>query len=408
MFNQSGLSLDQAPPLSVVLRFFVTASLLGIVAGVLLFIFGDSVFDASTKEARVLTHILALGVMGSFMLGALFQMLPVLAGVVLENPLKKATFVHTTFTLGVIMIALAFYTSRPLFFILASGLLGASLLYTTFIMISNLAKLKSHSSASRGMLIALSVFILTVLLGLYLLTALGGYHDSQYYSTIKQMHYSFGLFGWVSLLIVSVSFQVIEMFYVTPAFPKLLQRYFIPLIAFLLLFSSLSYVPIMIALLFIIYAGFNLYNLSKRKRPTSDGTVWFWRLGMGMLIVSMGFFISDITPLATITFIFFALSVVFAMVYKIVPFLVWFHLSNQGYMSAPLMFDIVHPTQIKQHFYLHIATFVSLLLAIKFQALIMIAALLVSTSFGLLFYRIIKAIMIYRHTQKHTQKISWS
>ena len=79
MFNQSGLSLDQAPPLSVVLRFFVTASLFGIVAGVLLLIFGDSVFDASTKEARVLTHILALGVMGPFMLGALFQMLPVIA-----------------------------------------------------------------------------------------------------------------------------------------------------------------------------------------------------------------------------------------------------------------------------------------------------------------------------------------
>ncbi len=407
MFNQSGLSLDQAPPLSVVLRFFVTASIFGIVAGVLVALFGSEILDASSKEARILTHILALGVMASFMLGALFQMLPVIAGVVLQNPLKKAAFVHTTFTLGVIMIALAFYSAKPLYFLPALILLATSLLYATSVMIGNLTKLKSHSSSSKGMLIALSGFVVTALLGLYLLSALGAYHDGTYYTQIRQMHYSFGLFGWVSLLIVAISFQVIEMFYVTPAFPAWIQKWFIMIVASLLLFSSLALAPIMIALLFVIYAGFNLYNLSKRKRPTADGTVWFWRFGMGMLIVTMGLLLADITPLSYITFIFFALSIVFAMVYKIVPFLVWFHLSNQGYMSAPLMFDIVHPREIKQHFYLHITTFITLLLSLILHALIPLAGILISASFALLLYRISKAIMIYRHTQKHTEKISW-
>jgi uncharacterized membrane protein YesL len=95
------------------------------------------------------------------------------------------------------------------------------------------------------------------------------------------------------------------------------------------------------------------------------------------------------------------------MVYKIVPFLVWFHLSNQGYMEAPLMFDIVHPKEIKQHFYLHIGTFVAFVLSIFFSSLITIAGLLTIASFGLLLYRLIGAIKKYRYTQKHTQKMSW-
>lgn len=408
MFNQGGLSLEQAPPISVVLRFFITAAIFGIVAGVLLFIFGKEVFDSSTKEALIITHILALGVMASFMLGALFQMLPVIAGVVLKTPTKKAMFVHSTFTLGVIMIGFTFYTSSSLLYLISGILLGVSLLYTTAIMISNLLKLQTHSSSSKGMLLALAGFTITIVLGLYLLFALGAYHDGLYFAEVKQTHYSFGLFGWVSLLIVAISFQVIEMFYVTPAFATWIQKYFIMIVAFLLLFSSLPFVPIMIALLFIIYAGFNLYNLSKRKRPTSDATVWFWRFGMGMLIVTMTLMIGDIkTPLSYISFIFFALSIVFAMVYKIVPFLVWFHLSNQGYMSAPLMFDIVHPKEIKMHFYLHVMTFVLWVLSVYHDSFIIPASMLVIASFSLLLYRLIHAWKMYRHTQEHTEKMTW-
>ncbi len=409
MFNQGGLSLEQAPPISVVLRFFITASIFGIVAGVLLLIFGKEVFDPSNKEALIITHILALGVMASFMLGALFQMLPVIAGVVLKTPGKKAMFVHVTFTLGVIMIALAFYSSISTLYMLASILLGASLLFTTAIMISNLFKLQTHSNSSKGMLFALGGFSITIVLGLYLLLALGGYHDGVYFTQIKEAHYSFGLFGWVSLLIISISYQVIEMFYVTPKYPDIVSKYLI-MIVFALLFLTPFIPPSMIALALIAYAVITLLRLSKRRRPTSDGTVWFWRLGMGMLIVSMAIMIVDseaLKPLNYVTFIFFALSIVFAMVYKIVPFLVWFHLSNQGYLSAPLMFDIVHPKEIKQHFYLHIATFVLWVLSLYHDSFIIPASLLVIASFSLLLYRIINAWKIYIHTQKHSEKMSW-
>ncbi len=409
MFNNAGLSLEQAPPLSVVLRFFITAAIFGIVVGIIGLIFGADIFEPSQKEARIMTHLLALGVMASFMLGALFQMLPVIAGVVLQAPTKKAMFVHVTFTIGVIMIAVAFWTSKPLFFTLSALFLGISLLYANTIMIVNLLKLKSHSSSSKGMLFALINFVITIFLGLYLLLALGGYHDGVSYTKVKEVHYSFALFGWISLLIIAISFQVIEMFFVTPKYPEWMQKYLIMIIFFLLLITPFT-TPIMIALPLTIYAGYTLHRLSKRKRPTSDASVWFWRFGMGLLILTMLLWIINIEAIPAlkyITFIFFATSIIFSMVYKIVPFLVWFHLSNQGYIAAPLMFDIIPPKRIKWHFYLHIVTFIIYMLGSYHDGFIPVAAMLVVVSFGYLLYHFINAIKIYRHTQKHSEKISW-
>ncbi|HFB53658.1 MAG TPA: hypothetical protein ENJ67_02890, partial [Sulfurimonas autotrophica] len=76
----NGLSIDQAPPISAPLRFFLTAPLFGIVAGIVLF-FSDSaaLMSRYSIDAIVVTHLITIGVFGFVMLGALTQMLPVLA-----------------------------------------------------------------------------------------------------------------------------------------------------------------------------------------------------------------------------------------------------------------------------------------------------------------------------------------
>ncbi len=418
MFNQGGLSLDQAPPISVVLRFFVTGALFGLVAAGMLLFYGETVFDAATPQARMLTHTLALGVMGSFMLGALFQMLPVIAGVVLQNPVPKAAFVHTAFTLGVVTLLLAFRYAKSTLYLAAALLLGAVLLYATLLMLYNLFRLKNHSASSKGMLTALLGFTVAIVLGLYLLTALGGMHASNWYTAARTAHYSFALFGWVALLIVAISFQVVEMFYVTPPYPAAFTRYLSVTIFMLLLLRNTTpfatLFDLLVALLFMFYAAVTLHRLYRRRRPTSDATVWLWRLGMGLLLVAMLLFavrrFTDnpvLTAFSYDTFVLFVLSVLFAMVYKIVPFLVWFHLSNQGYMKAPLMHDIIHPKKVKLHFYLHTATAVSLLAAALWPPLLQASALLALATFGWLLYQLGYAIYLYRHTQKHSEKMVW-
>jgi len=420
MFSQNGLSLDQAPPLLVVFRFFFSGAVFGVLSGVLILLYQTTIFDPHTIGALTLTHTLTLGVMLSFMLAALFQMLPVIAGVTLTSPVKKANWVQYPFILGVIALLTGFNFPNPLWFGLASLLLGGSILSITFIMLQNLFKLQYHSASSKGMLASLISLAPVVIMALYLTGTLAGGIDGTYYSQIKEAHYSFGLFGWIALLIISISFQVIEMFYVTPAYPTLVSRYLPLTLLGLLAVTTLiaMFIPevwlisdLMIIILLSGYALLTLKRLTQKKRPLSDATVWFWRLGLTSLLLSMlsiaVTFVTDITIFKTLSYIFFVsftLSIVFAMFYKIVPFLTWFHLNSQGYFTAPMMHEVIHPKTTKKHLYIHLTTIVTFILSIFIPQLILLAGLLTILSFGWMGYQIIHAHLLYKKTQESGEK----
>ena len=420
MFSQNGLSLDQAPPISVVFRFFFSGALFGIFSGILILIFQTDILNPHSTEALILTHTLTLGVMLSFMFAALFQMLPVIAGVILPAPVKKANLLQYPFILGVLSLLLGFYTSSTWLFLLASILLGGSIFYITAVMLKDLIKLPNHSASSKGMMVALSSLVIVILLALYMTGTLSGFLQGTYYSVVKEAHYSFGLFGWISLLIVAISFQVIEMFYVTPAYPKFVSGYLsINILGLLLLGLTLSVIiptvwaviDIFLALVLGGYALITLKRLTQRKRPLTDATVWFWRLGLSSLILSMILILitlfTEAEVLKQLSYIFFAtfaLSIVFAMFYKIVPFLTWFHLNAQGYFTAPMMHEVIHPKTAMKHLYIHLTTVVTFVLSVFIPSFIFLAGLLTILSFGWMTYQIVHAWKLYHHTQETGEK----
>jgi len=283
-----------------------------------------------------------------------------------------------------------------------------------------LRQVKNHTASSKGMGIALLSLSLTIIFALYLLLFLSGYVEGTYYTHIKISHYSFGLFGWIALLIISISFQVIEMFYVTPSYPLFVSKY-MPLSLFILLFSSSLlgfYLPhiwiftsMLLAFILSAYALLTLLRLKQKKRPLSDATVWFWRVGLSALLISMlcmvlGLF-THLPYVKTFSYIFFAsfaLSIVFAMFYKIVPFLTWFHLSSQGYFTAPMMHEVIHPKTAKNHLYIHITTIVTYILSLFVNSFIFLAALFTILSFSWIAYQIIHAWKLYKQTQKTGEK----
>ncbi len=420
MFDQNGLSLDQAPPVQVVFGLFLMGSLFGIIAGLSLFYYRTDIYDFSSTAAIVMTHLLALGVMMSFMLGALFQMLPVIAGVVLEAPLPKANIIRFLLFSGVTTLLLGFVYHAPFLFLFASVFLGSALLYIGGIMLIRLRKLSHHSASSKGMLFALSSLCILVLLGLYLALTHAQLAVGDYFLQARKLHYNFGLFGWMGLLIASISFQTVEMFYVTPAYPKIISHY-LPMGTFLALLAmafATVFSPAMIALFQpLLYIGLALYGLitllrlSQRKRPLADATIWFWRTGMGSLVLSMLLLLvayfteaDALLPSGAVLFLSFALSVLFAMLYKIIPFLTWFHLNSQGYLTTPMMHEIIHPKTAKKHFFIHFAMVVSLLLSQTASWIIFAAAALMLLSFIWIGYQIWHAHKLYRHTQENSEK----
>ncbi len=415
--QQQGLSLEQAPPIEVVLRFFLGGALWGVAAGI--FLLFNSDIKLYTNSGIITTHIFALGVVMSFMLGALMQMLPVLAGVVISNPAQKALRVQWLAIFGTVSLLLSFNSGWIPLYILSAILLGFAILPLGADILTKLVALRSHSFSSLGMSFALIGLIALYIIGLTLLGIRSGWVEGLSYTALKTAHYSFALFGWVALLIISVSFQVIEMFYVTSPYPKLIQRLFpttINLLSLFIMISAILFPPLqecakaVIYILLLAYALTTLHRLYNRKRAVSDATVWFWYIGMGALALSMvGALLSSVVDGITIesvavVYVVFTVSVIFAMSYKIVPFLVWFHLNAQGYFKAPLMHEVIDPKYSKMHLCLHSITIILSLIASQVELLWSVAGVAVILSFGMLALSIYRAWHIYIDTQKSGER----
>ncbi len=382
---------------------------------------GALVLDPAADAGRIMTHILTLGVMLSFMLGALFQMLPVIAGVALQAPLRLSAAVQVPLVLGVVSLLWGFGTHTVWAFDLAAILLGSALLPLIILLMWKLLRLTHHSASSRGMSVALASLGIVVVLGLYLSGTYGGVFSGHLFSQMRTTHYSFGLFGWVAFLIIAISFQVVEMFYVTPPHPDWMRRGLGGVLFALLLLTALVqfWFPSIwdvanpaIGLLLLTYALVTLRRFSQRKRPLTDATVWFWRMGLGSLMVvtfllllsPLGITVPWLRTLSALLFAAFALSILLAMLYKIIPFLTWFHLNAQGYLTAPMMHEVIHPKTAKKHLYIHAATFVLLLASIPFPLLTRVAGASLTVSFAWLLYQVLHAHALYRHTQRTGQR----
>ena len=98
---QALLSYEQSPPLAAPFRFFLTAPCCGVLAGLLLIVYGeDALVMRWTPAALALTHAVTAGFMLQAMLGALIQILPVVVGVNLAAPGALARRVHALSILG--------------------------------------------------------------------------------------------------------------------------------------------------------------------------------------------------------------------------------------------------------------------------------------------------------------------
>ena len=395
-----GLSLLYAPPFSIIARFFLTASLFGLLGALL----GMFMVLKGTFNLQAIVHIYTLGFIATTMVGALFQMLPVVAGAVIENPLPKARYTHISMLSGTSLLVLGFLSSESILLLSGLILLLAGILFIAPLMLYKLFRLKSYTPTSSGMRYAIAMFILGTLMGSILVLLMSG-QLSLNYPFIVRVHFSVMLFGWVGILIASVAFQVIEMFFVTEPYPKTFARWFHPtalaLIA-LSIYEDTWIFKLPLSVLLISFALITVLRLRSRRRKIPDPLISLWYTGMSFLILSM--LIYPFSEFGSKRFLLFLLlygafvhSVILAMMYRIIPFLVWLHLSNMGVPNAPTMHEVIKPKRIWVQFYVHIASLFLLFTAFfaGLKTLWLVCAGLYAVSFGLLSLNLFTGIWVY-------------
>ncbi|RXJ98867.1 hypothetical protein CRU98_08880 [Arcobacter sp. CECT 8986] len=374
MFNQ-GLSLDQAPPISVPFRFFLTAPIFAILIGVMFLVYPSEVItNRYSNESIAMAHLFTLGVLSMIIFGAMQQMMPVLAGAVIKRPKLFASIVHTTLTIGTLCFAINFINSNKIFLLIAIICLSISFFTFFAVAIYLLFNVKYLTSTVNVMRLFAISGLLTIIWGVYLaISHFTGNINTNHFSFVN-IHIILGIFGFASLLIIGVSFQVIPMFYVALSFPKKLQNR-LPLSIFILIISYIAFAfldldfyiyKILFTMFFIIFAFNALNSLNNRKRVVEDVTLWFWKVSLYSLVIAMLnwlFVPQDSSYFLTILFAFgFLYSLLQGMIYKIIPFLCWFHLSSKGHFNIPTIREIINEDLIKIHFYIYLLSLVFFIL----------------------------------------------
>lgn len=385
------LSLQQSPPFSVPARFLISAPLFGLLAALVMLWHGPEMLSNRwTSELLAVTHFLTLGFLAMSMLGAMMQLMPVLMGIMIPRPVFFSGIIHAALFLGSASLGLAWLLHINALFMIAMASLLFS--FSVFIVMAaeRLLRTPSRHATRTLMLLALLSLSITAGLGLYLAMSYS-YAAFPLARQLTELHLSWGLLGWVGLLIMAVAYQVIPMFQITNAYPLLLQRWLGWLIFFALLTLSLIQIwPLailktishaLLATCLLIFALTTFWLLHTRRRQLPDLTLNFWRLAMVSLaltaLTGLSLSLSGMKPPALLLGVLiihgFAMTTVNGMMYKIMPFLIWLHLSSQNktlrdnnqrasQIKVPHMRKIIPEAAGQWQFRAHLASLILLIL----------------------------------------------
>ena len=382
-----GLSLDQAPRLSIPAIFFLTIPIAVLAAGCILIATGAVALSTPwAPQTLALAHAGTLGVLAMAMIGALYQMTPVIAGTPLPFT-RVAHLVHVFLLAG-----LAGFLWRLLggpVFAMSAAIISLTIAFVAFLLPLGwaLARPATQNETVQGMRLAVVSLAVVTLIGLLMARGYAGDNFSAARVLWVQIHLTLALLGWVGGLIMSVSWQVIPMFYLAPPASKNTMRWLFGLLLcglvlpFAAIFAdgqssgllppkqlaALGAVPAALVV-WLIHPALILRNISLRKRKRSDASLLFWRTGLISALLMIPITLAALwlpEPRWQILFGWVAIwgwaaMIMHGMLSRIVPFLVWFHRYSPrvGLEPVPSMRSLLSQRQIQTGFALHLSSLV--------------------------------------------------
>lgn len=389
------LATAKTPPLSLPLRFFVvTGGAIALLqAGLLIWAgpLAGGVFRSG--YAVTLAHLFTLGLGSMVSIGALYQLLPV----ILEHPLSGVDWARRQFGLyvaGVVLLIVGFVPGTgwlparlaPLksWLIPIGGTitLGGAWLFVGIALATMRAARHSGkvlSLPAQFIHTALLFFGLTVTWGLLLALNLRFRLFPEAHLPLLIAHAGIGLIGWFGLLVTGVSYVLLPMFYLvdgvaeTPA--RLLRSLLMAGTIALAVSGLLALLPRGLAGLAAVGAGALRYGgtilcalgllaflhdqvriIKRRNRKTIDVTLRYTFASWAALLLAVLTNAAALTGLwrgadrAVLTVAWLGLGgwvllMIIGQLYKILPFLVWFHRFGDkvGREKVPMLRDMYSP-----------------------------------------------------------------
>ncbi|OOG28071.1 hypothetical protein B1C78_02280 [Thioalkalivibrio denitrificans] len=410
--NVGALSLGQTPPLRVPMPFLISAPVF-LLAGALVLLFGQAELFATrwTREMLALTHLLTLGFLGTIMLGALQQLLPVLAGAPVPAAARVSVALYGLWIPGTVLLVAGMGLGGPWALQAGAVLLAAAVALFVVACGSALWRSGSRHDTIPAMALALLALAVSATFAVWLLWRTGW--QAPVAHPVTRLHIGWAAILWIAGLIMGVAYQVVPMFQLTSPYPRGLRRTLVPLLAALLVAWSLwpsPWLSAALAVVLSVFAGMTLWLQHRRRRRISDPTLDFWRVAMvSMLLAALAWMIWLVRPdprlevlIGALFLAGFATAAVNGMLYKIVPFLVWLHLTNRnqeaglGQRGLPNMKQVIPQRHARIQWWLYTTALALLCLSVLFALPPWPAGLAWTASTLYLLWNLIGALRCYR------------
>jgi hypothetical protein len=279
-----------------------------------------------------------------------------------------------------------------------------------------LARSASGSHTVTAMRLALVGLAVTVGLGLVLVAALLGWVHLDDFTAWANLQPAWGLLGWAGVLIIGVGYQVVPMFHVTPSYPRRLTAWSAPLgVAGLVAAGVLTGVDqpaladVGIGLAIAAFMMFGLVTLDRqrrRQRRRVDATLlhWWSALTAALAAAILWLVNGPAVLVGVLALVGVGVGLPSGMLFKIVPFLCWFHLQYRQVASQrfdhqiPTMHGFLPERAARLHVFPHLAGLALLIAGVTFApALVRVGGLVLALSSALLAWLLALAASPYRH-----------
>lgn len=345
-----------------------------------------------------LTHTLVLGMLVPVMIGALFQLMPVVGGQTVYAARWMAPFIAPVSTLIAICLGIGFLMGRNSAFLVA-GILAA-LMYgcACLALLQTGLRIVATDATTRTLRYIALALGMVILCGVTMAGSFSGWWRINFWHWLN-LHVAWGLAGWIGTLVLAIATTVVPMFWQTRRAGKNWQRslpfcLWLPLL--LALYPGWQQAAILVLCMvligYLILAMHALWHARRRFDPA--WILWltacFSGLGACGLTAALILAADKIPQEWQVVFSWWvgvfalvgvAVLPVNAMLGKIIPFLVFLHLRRKTPMGqrVPTMQDVLPPARLRwQARTLLLA--LSLLLLLPFSPVIL--ATLAGTAFA--------------------------
>lgn len=352
------ISQQFAPPFKLVSSFFISALLMFFISIALLFNFDISLLHSQSTMVLSWVHLYLLGFVMMSIFASMAQLLPVVLEVE-HFSIDLYYVVNPLLFIGTVLIFLGFY-KYPMLLSYGGVIVFISFfvfLFESFLTIKKVEKLNFLSST----VLVANIFLF---LGLIVAILLSFVYTGVLNFDLKALmlsHIYLVFVGYLGITIISMSYILIPMFWLSHSFNNIYLKiafYKISIGVVLVVFSQLidvsffkyfGYLEVLLGFVFYIYQLYLIFKTKVRKQKD----IYYLYIVFAVisfilaLILSCFYFIylnDYILSVAGFVFLIGFLSpMITAHLYKIVPFLVWFHRFSSlvGKQKVPMLADMV-------------------------------------------------------------------